>query len=273
MRSTSSDATELIRDLIGQTGRLIWGNEGELDLILKRAEMVTRRLFGETHQHRRELKEITFPPRHLSETEDYLDDWALSETKLLNTLKVMLEELEVFGVPTSKDLLQYPTFLRENQVLVAHGHDEGMREATARTLEKLGLVPIVLQEQLRESRTVAEQLEHYSNVQYAVVLFSPDDMAYTRSASPSEARLRARQNVVDEFGYFKGKLGRENIFVLYRKTQGFEFPSNMDGVLYVPYDGLGHWKIELARELQKRGYEPDLDKLIPSHPESIGLNS
>lgn len=66
--------------------------------------------------------------------------------------------------------------------------------------------------------------EFHSQVHFAVVLLSPDDVAYPRDAKPEEVRYRARQNVIFELGYFVGKLGRERVLVLYRKDDSFEMP-------------------------------------------------
>lgn len=40
-----------------------------------------------------------------------------------------------------------------------------------------------------------------------------------------------------------------------------EVPSDMHGVVYVPLDGREAWKLTLAKELRKAGFEVDLNKL------------
>ena len=44
----------------------------------------------------------------------------------------------------------------------------------ARFLEKLGMEPIILNEQASGGRTIADKRVHYSNVDFAVVLLTPD---------------------------------------------------------------------------------------------------
>jgi predicted nucleotide-binding protein len=113
-----------------------------------------------------------------------------------------------------------------DRIFVVHGHDDGMKVAVARVLERLGLKPVVLHEQPDKGRTIVEKFTDYSAVGFAVVLLSPDDMAYASNKSPSAARPRARQNVTFELGYFVGKLGRENVLALVRKKDGdLEFPQ------------------------------------------------
>ena len=72
-------------------------------------------------------------------------------------------------------------------------------------------------------------------------------------------RPRARQNVVLELGFFWGKLGRERVCALVKGD--IEKPSDYDGVVYVPLDDAGGWKLTLAKELRHCGYEVSFDGL------------
>ena len=130
------------------------------------------------------------------------------------------------------------------RVFVVHGHDEEMKQSVARTLQQHKLEPIILHEQPNRGRTLIEKFEEEaSDVGFAVVIFSPDDEGRIRGEG--NLRPRARQNVVLELGFFFGKLGRGSVFVLYREIEGFELPSDIAGVLYVPYDRAGAWKVDL----------------------------
>ena len=62
-----------------------------------------------------------------------------------------------------------------NRVFLVHGHDNELKETTARFLEKLGLKPIILHEQSSKGLTIIEKFEEYSDVAFAVVLLTPDD--------------------------------------------------------------------------------------------------
>jgi predicted nucleotide-binding protein len=149
-----------------------------------------------------------------------------------------------------------------NRVFVVHGHNDEMKQSVARTLEKLGLKPIILHEQPNQGRTVMEKFIDYTDVGFAVVLLSPDDLAYSKEKSHKEATTRARQNVIFELGFFLGKLGRTHVAALYQKDDKFELPSDYSGVLYIPYDTVGHWRYQLAGKLQACGYkEADKNKL------------
>ena len=145
-----------------------------------------------------------------------------------------------------------------NKVFIVHGHDEEMKQAVARVLLKLNLEAVILHEQPDENKTIIEKFEKHSDVDFSVILLSPDDFAYPEGASPNEGRYRARQNVIMELGYFLAKLGRKRVFVLYRQTDNFEIPSDYLGVLYTPYDNTASWQYKLANEL--KAIDPKIDK-------------
>ena len=73
------------------------------------------------------------------------------------------------------------------------------------------------------------------------------------------AKPRARQNVIFEFGYFMGRLGRLNVRALYQ--EGVELPSDVHGMLYIPLDNKGEWKRKLACEINASGIKID-DKFL-----------
>jgi predicted nucleotide-binding protein len=151
--------------------------------------------------------------------------------------------------------------IKPKRIFIVHGRDEEMKQAVARTLEKLDLEPIILHEQPSKGRTIIEKFEDYSDVSYAIVLLSPDDLAYPKDSSSEKAKYRARQNVIFELGFFIGKLGRERVCALYKKAENFEIPTDYEGVIYIPYDKEGGWKLKLAQELKTCSFDIDANKL------------
>jgi predicted nucleotide-binding protein len=147
-----------------------------------------------------------------------------------------------------------------NQVFVVHGHDEGAKEALARFLSKLDLEPVILHEQPSRGLTIIEKLLANAEVGFAVVLLTPDDRGGSEGAAYEEQHPRARQNVILELGYFVGKLGRERVCALYK--EGTEIPSDFQGVVFVPMDAAGAWRLTLARELRQVFPHVDMNKAI-----------
>ena len=136
------------------------------------------------------------------------------------------------------------------KVFVVHGHDEGMKSSVARFLEKLDLHPIILHEQPNGGKTIIEKFEANADVAFAVVLISPDDEG-NEKGKRDKLQSRARQNVILELGYFIGRLGRAHVCAL--QSGDIETPTDVLGVLYVPYDLNGGWKIQLVKEIRAAG--------------------
>jgi CheY-like chemotaxis protein len=149
------------------------------------------------------------------------------------------------------------------RIFVAHGHDLGAKEEVVRLLKALELRPVVLSEQAEAGRTIIEKIEDYSDVAFAVILLTPDDIGGT---DPDELMPRARQNVIFELGYFFAKLGRRKVVALSKKKgdQKLEIPSNYSGILYLEMDPTGGWKMRLAEEMAAAGFEIDYNQVIRS---------
>jgi predicted nucleotide-binding protein len=146
-------------------------------------------------------------------------------------------------------------------VFLVHGHAVALRESVARFIEKLGLSPIILQEEPNRGRTLVEKLEAQPDVSFAVVLMTPDDVG-AKAPTPGQAPEllpRVRQNVMLELGYFIGVLGRENVCAL---TVGqLEIPSDYYGVAYISAE-TEEWQLRLAREMKAAQFEVDLNKAM-----------
>jgi predicted nucleotide-binding protein len=143
-----------------------------------------------------------------------------------------------------------------DKVFIVHGH-EGKDEVARYISEQLHIEPIILSEQPNRGRTIIEKFEAYSSVDFAVVLYTPDDLGCVKTAT-DKLIPRARQNVVFEHGYFTAKLGRENVLVLLKSSTDktrLEREGDTDGIVYVPFDEYGGWKEELRRALKLSGYQ------------------
>lgn len=145
-----------------------------------------------------------------------------------------------------------------NDIFIVHGHNNEVKINVARTLEKLGLNPIILHEQANAGKTIIEKFEEHSNVGFAIILLTDDDLG--KAKKDENLNHRARQNVILEMGYFIGKLGRDRVCPLY--TNGVELPSDLYGLLYTEIDSAENWKIKMAKELKVAGYEIDINKII-----------
>ena len=182
-----------------------------------------------------------------------------------------------------------PSEPRKEGVFIVHGTDFIPVKELRAILEEAGLSPIVLHEQPSKGMTLIEKLEKYSNVGFAFIILTPDDIGVGKQEGKNMMasvvgkdsltaeeyiewsknslnvsnmlwkfygmfKDRARQNVVLEFGYFMGKLGRERICCLYKGD--IELPSDMHGICYVPFkDSINEAKPMILQELREAGYE------------------
>jgi CheY-like chemotaxis protein len=173
---------------------------------------------------------------------------------------------ERFGYCYKGDALpdEFPTILRNKisgvpdmpSIFIVHGHDRQAALDLKNYLQNvLGLPePTILAEQPSRGMTLIEKFEHYaSDTDLVFALFTPDDFQRPRRKSG-----RARQNVLFEYGYFLGVLGRRSgrVFLLYK--DGVEIPSDLAGIVYVNItggiEGAGE---QLRRELRGLIPEPD----------------
>ncbi len=147
-----------------------------------------------------------------------------------------------------------------HKVFIVHGQDEEAKLAVKDLLQKLDLEGIVLHEQPNKGRTIIEKFEAHGDVDFALVLLTPDDIGGPAGTSLDKLKPRARQNVVLELGYFFGHLGRDRVCALLKHD--VEIPSDFGGMLWVKMDPAGAWKMEVAREMKEQEIPVDLNRLV-----------
>lgn len=144
-----------------------------------------------------------------------------------------------------------------NKVFIVHGRDEFALLQTENMIRRLGFEPIVLKRKANQGLTLIEKFEKNSEVKYAIVLLTPDDVGSLNEEATPHLQFRARQNVIFEMGFFYGKLGRSKVCCLVKS--GVEKPvppSDIDGIAYIPYTySIEEKELDIMRELQSAGIE------------------
>jgi predicted nucleotide-binding protein len=93
---------------------------------------------------------------------------------------------------------------------------------------------VVMGQEFGEGKTLPEKFEWLaSNVDKAIAVATPDDVGALAGTASHAFQQRARQNVWLEFGWFWGRLGRQNVLVLRRGE--IEFPSDLAGLEVYPF--------------------------------------
>ncbi len=150
-------------------------------------------------------------------------------------------------------------------VFVVHGHSDNALAELESFLESIKVEPIVLSRHEESAQSLFQKfMAVASKAKFAVVLMSSDDYGASRRQYDTEGvrdrslQFRARQNVVLELGFFYGRLGWENVFVVYEAPKevfpNFERPSDLDGVVF---DAMSNptWKDKLQTRLEEAGFD------------------
>jgi predicted nucleotide-binding protein len=174
-------------------------------------------------------------------------------------LESKVQEILTDGAPAAKAGIG-------STIFVVHGRDTDSRDQLELILRRLGLEPFVLQVTGGGGDTLIEALEKQIGKtavsSFGIVLATPDDVGYLKDDGPTEAKARARQNVIMEMGMLLASLTRKRCAIL---TKGYvELPSNMGGVITIPFnDHVRETVPKLVQRLQDAGFQLD--------PTAIGI--
>lgn len=145
-----------------------------------------------------------------------------------------------------------------NKVFIVHGHDDQSKADLEIMLTEMGFEPVVLHREADEGQTIIEKFEKHADVGYAFIILTPDEVAYlaAQESKPDAERakeLRARPNVIFEFGYFVGRLGRPRVCCLYNGD--VVLPSDLDGLVYKKFNkSVEEVGYSISKELKAQGY-------------------
>ncbi|MGD9623865.1 MAG: TIR domain-containing protein [Arcobacter sp.] len=142
-----------------------------------------------------------------------------------------------------------------NNIFIVHGHDDLLKTEVELLIHQIGLTPIILHKQADLGKTIIEKIEHYTDVGFGIVLYTPCDVG--KAIKEPELKNRARQNVVFEHGYLIGRLGRERVCFLVKDE--IETPGDIAGAIYTSVNA--NWRLQVVKELQAAGYNVSADKV------------
>lgn len=173
-----------------------------------------------------------FKEYHYSATKKTINDTGY--ISLIYYVELLEEELPELQ-KKHDDFRSKEKYIDETKVFIVHGRDKAILNETELLLKNAGLHPVILSKQANSGLTLMEKFEKYSDVSYAVILLTPDDIgSYFEKDTHPNLQYRARQNVIFELGFFYGKLGRSNVCCLLK--QSVEKPSDLDGIAYIPFN-------------------------------------
>ena len=116
------------------------------------------------------------------------------QTKLrevTNASNILLQKVKLLLSPPASDT-RLNNQVRSNKIFVVHGNDNEMKFDVTQTLQKLDFDPIILHEKANSEQTLSD----YAHVSFAVVLLSPDELAYPTEKTPDEANWVLASSIV-----------------------------------------------------------------------------
>lgn len=186
--------------------------------------------------------------------------WAIKDKDLYSVLlsKGVLTEQQVATVNAvtgnvivaSNSIPKLGAEFNDQQIFIVHGHDDLAKNDVRNYVTDIGKEPIILHMQASGGRTIIEKIDYYSNVGFAIVLYTECDVGAKRDSL--NFKRRARQNVIFEHGYLIGKINRSRVVALVKGD--VETPNDISGVVYVQMDDEENWKKEINNELRNCGY-------------------
>jgi predicted nucleotide-binding protein len=252
----NTTAIELLQTQIAEANN---GRPADFESWKRKTATVLRMAFGEGTQHLKDFDGLRFGPGvWFSGMPDTAFDSAREEDvrSVMAILEAAVFELEHSGSSSEK---KNDGDWAVKGIFIVHGHDNATKHEVARVVQRLtGEEATILHEQASEGRTLIEKFEaHAAGKAFAVIIMTADDVGRAKAAR--EDNHRGRQNVVFEFGFFVGALGRRRVALLHE--EGVELPSDLHGLVYIPLDSGGGWHAKLGKELLAAGIDVDLNRL------------
>jgi len=110
---------------------------------------------------------------------NYQDEFLRAKDLILKALNQAIEAIEddkfsELKQPKAQSVIK----TLSNKVFVVHGHDHGLKTEMENFLLEIGLEPVVLHKEPDEGQTIIEKFEKHSDVGYAFILLTPDEVAY-----------------------------------------------------------------------------------------------
>lgn len=223
---------------------------------------INRNDLGEIGYSLQKLKDWYKENQSKIQSNQYVYDKGL-HIKIEKEIGVYIEDLDIY-INNRKYIVENESVtedieINKNRVFIVHGHDELALEQVSGFIKDIKLEPIVLKNQASLGNTIIEKIEEYSDVGFAIVLYTPCDIGASINNKDS-MKHRARQNVVFEHGYLIGRLGRKNVCALVKDD--IEKPNDISGIVYIELDNQKAWRFNIARDMKKLGYDIDLNNLI-----------
>lgn len=255
------DKILVLEEIKDEVQQLQYGNAKNSNELLSRVSVLIEKIFDSKVKYLNELNSIRYFLMGINcggveskkETR-----WKEGKVKFETLINTLIYDLKMSKSLQVQNKVQEKKSNDKSKVFIVHGHDNEAKTEVARFIERLSLEARILHEQTSSGATIIEKLDKYTDVGFAIILYTPDDIGTVKS-DLDNLNPRARQNVVFEHGLLIGKIGRNNVVALVKDT--VEIPNDISGVVYETMDSKGAWKYQVAKELKASGYTIDMNAI------------
>ncbi len=172
------------------------------------------------------------------------------------------EMLHGKGLPeeqTASAMVSDQSEVSRDSILVINGQDGTARGSVLEFIERLGLRALTSREQANGANGLIEKFRETSNIHFAIVLLTADDA----TSPPDKAGVTSARGIHDvmfQFGYAVAKLGHKRVCALCQ--EGTEVPFHSPGVVFIPMDSRGGWKLLVAKQIEQARVQTHPNKPI-----------
>jgi len=146
----------------------------------------------------------------------------------MDVLKALKENIEDDIIKLSSDLTESAISNNESCIFIGHGHSKLWNEVVRFLNDDIGFSNnIYFEKKSQVGRFIGDALRDFrKEATFAIIVMTAED-------ETKEEKIRARQNVIHEIGFFQGKLGFEKVAIL--KQKNVESFTNIDGLQYIEF--------------------------------------
>lgn len=148
---------------------------------------------------------------------------------ILNALKNSIEN-NIIALNSNDSKENNKPNTKQQSIFIGHGHSNLWNQVIRMLKDDCNFNNCIYFEKNSQSgKFIGEALNEFKNdATFAIIVMTAED-------ETKEDKLRARQNVIHEIGFFQGKLGFDKVAIL--KQDDVESFSNIDGLQYIPFTG------------------------------------
>lgn len=202
--------------------------DGKLPFLFSKSKNVIESAYGKNSEYYKKSVELTKEEYYTIVWNKTITLVSLYKLKgVINFLVSVLDEIIKEDLTTSSQISKIEkTNPTSNKVFIVHGRNMQWLDEIENFVNELGYKAVVLYKDIQPGQTIIEKLESHADAFAAVILLTPDDLG--KLETDTEFKKRARQNVVFEYGFFSGVIGRKSIILINFGIE--EMPSDIHGI-------------------------------------------